>query len=63
MDRKLVEVFDRNSVTFVSVTQSLNMATMFMGRLHISFKHGDRKLILTPDGSAVGIEPRPCPRR
>ena len=61
---KLVEVFDRNSVTFVSVTQSFNTTTS-MGRLHIPFKirkHGGRKLILTPDGSAVGIEPRPRPR-
>ena len=45
---KLVEVFDRNSVTFVSVTQSFNTTTS-MGRLTLnillSFAQFEREVI------------------
>ena len=45
---KLVEVFDRNSVTFVSVTQSFNTTTL-MGRLTLnillSFAQFEREVI------------------
>jgi DNA invertase Pin-like site-specific DNA recombinase len=45
---KLVEVFDRNSVTFVSVTQSFNPTTS-MGRLTLnillSFARFEREVI------------------
>src|SRR6201991_3130305 len=39
---KLVEVFDRKSVTFVSVTQSFNTTTS-MGRLTLNVLLSDRK--------------------
>jgi len=54
---KLVEVFDRNGVTFVSVTQSFNTTTS-MGRLTLnillSFAQFEREVIRRPRSCGTG---------
>src|SRR5262249_54296610 len=60
---KLVEVFDRNNVTFVSVTQSFNTTTS-MGRLTLnillSFAQFEREVIGERICDQVAVAPKQC---